>query len=90
MLKDGTIERSFVASSNIKDKDGYHRFCADYRILSHSKTRYPLNQDRFRIQKIIFLSMDMQSGLWQIEMKPESKEKTAFLAPDGNWQGKEM
>ena len=43
------------------------------------------------MQKInFFLMMDMQSGLWQIEMKPESKEKTAFIAQDGLWQFKDV
>ena len=32
----------------------------------------------------------MQSGFWQIEVHPDSKEKTAFITPDGLWQFKKM
>jgi hypothetical protein len=27
--------------------------------------------------------MDMQSGYWQVQMKPEDKEKTAFITVNG-------
>ena len=30
--------------------------------------------------------MDLQSGFWQIEVAPESREKTAFITTDGLWQ----
>ena len=34
--------------------------------------------------------MDMQSGFWQIQMDPESKEKTAFVTADGLYQFKKL
>ena len=32
----------------------------------------------------------MQLGFWQLEVAPESREKTAFITPDGLWQFKKM
>ena len=34
--------------------------------------------------------MDMQSGYWQVEVKPEDREKTAFITPDGLYHFKVM
>ncbi len=34
--------------------------------------------------------MDMQSGYWQVEVKPEDRQKTAFTTPDGLYHFKVM
>ena len=34
----------------------------------------------------LFTSLDLASGFWQLGLDEESKEKTAFVTPDGKWQ----
>ena len=63
------------------------RMCIDYRKLNviTKKDRYPLP----RIEEIInsfkgaqyFSILDLTSGFWQIQVKPEDQEKTAFIVP---------
>ena len=100
MLKDGVIEPSNSPWSSpvilVRKKDGSYRFCADYRKLNlvTVKDVYPLpriDDALSRLEKTrYFSSMDLQSGFWQIEVAPESREKTAFVTPDGLWQFKKM
>ena len=100
MLKDGVIEPSNSPWSSpvilVRKKDGSYRFCADYRKLNlvTVKDVYPLpriDDALSRLEKTrYFSSMDQQSGFWQIEVAPESREKTAFVTPDGLWQFKKM
>src|SRR5438045_8867946 len=37
-----------------------------------------------------FTSLDLASGYWQVEMKPEDREKTAFITQFGTFQFKVM
>ena len=47
--------------------------------------RYPIHNNKDLIQRIynvtIFSKFDMQSGFWQIQIKPEDKYKTSFTVP---------
>lgn len=80
----------------VKKKDGYWRFCVDYRKLNAITTRdvYPLPRIEDALSRLegsrYFSIMDMQSGYWQVEVRPEDREKTVFITPDGLYQFKVM
>ena len=76
----------------VKKKDGSLRFCVDYRKLNcQSKIDpYPMPQiddliDRIGQAKFLTI-LDLAKGYWQVPMSPESKEKTAFITPQGLFQ----
>ena len=93
LLRIGVIEPSTSPWASpvalIKKKDGTWRFCVDYRKLNTvtQKDVYPLP----RIEDFLsclegsfyFSIMDMQSGYWQVEMKPDDVPKSAFITADG-------
>ena len=68
----------------VPKKDGTYRFCVDFRRLNAvtKKDVYPLP----RIDDILdtlgeskfFSSLDLASGYWQVELDPESRQKSAF------------
>lgn len=35
---------------------------------------------------IMFSTVDLRSGYWQVSMNPSDREKTAFVTPDGLWE----
>ena len=96
MSSQGVIEESqspWVSPAvMVKKKDGSIRFCVDYRKLNEVtiKDSYPLP----RIDDILdqlagnswFSTLDLKSGYWQIKIRPEDKEKTAFSIGKGLWQ----
>ena len=73
----------------VKKKDGKLRFCIDYRKLNTITKRdvYPLPRidDSLAALKrgIIFSTLDLHAGYWQIPMSEKDKDKTAFLTDDG-------
>ena len=88
MLKAKVIRPSRSAWSApvimIPKKDGTKRMCVDYRKLNAvtKQVNWPLPViqdifDRLSGSKW-FSALDLKSGYWQIEMSPESIEKTAF------------
>ena len=96
MLRLGVIEpsespwRSQVVLS--RKKNGQIRFCVDYRCVNlvTRKDCYPLPNiletfDRLSGAKY-FSTLDLASGYWQIAMKQEDREKTAFAAKQGLYQ----
>jgi len=96
MLKEDVIRPSSSPWSSpvilVKKKNGTWRFCVDYRRLNKITVKdvYPLP----RIDDIMdslqgsqfFTSIDMQSSYWQVEVKEEHKQKTAFITPEGLYE----
>ena len=74
--------------------DGSLRFCVDYRKLNNVTVveNFPLPDIRQSLEIFgqkgakIFSCLDLKCAYWQVELCPESAEKTAFITPDGLWQ----
>ncbi|UYV72398.1 hypothetical protein LAZ67_9002947, partial [Cordylochernes scorpioides] len=79
----------------VPKKDGNKRMCIDYRRLNEitldDRQPLPHTQDMFdRLHGSRFFStLDVAWGYWQIEMDPQSIQKTAFVTNDGEllWKG---
>ncbi|UYV72570.1 K02A2.6-like [Cordylochernes scorpioides] len=73
----------------VPKKDGNKRMCIDYRRLNEitldDRQPLPHIQDMFdRLHGSRFFStLDVAWGYWQIEMDPQSIQKTAFVTNDG-------
>lgn len=80
----------------VKKKDGSWRFCVDYRKLNAVTMRdvYPLPRIEDALSRLegshYFSIMDMQSGYWQIGVRPTDREKKAFITADGLYQFRVM
>ena len=76
----------------VRKKDGTHRFCIDYRELSAvtKADTYPLPRIDDLLDQLgqchYFSTLDLASGYWQIRMSPTSREKTAFVTPQGLYE----
>ena len=76
----------------VKKKDGTHRFCIDYRQLNAvtKADTYPLPRIDDLLDQLgqchYFTALDLVSGYWQIRMSPRSREKTAFVTPQGLYE----
>ena len=96
MLDCGVIEPSNSAWASpsvlIRKKDGSIRWCIDYREVNAvtKKDAYPLpliEECLDALEGTQFMStLDLQSGYWQIEMKPEDRPKTAFVTKYGLYE----
>ena len=100
MLKQGLIEKSRGPWASpvvlARKKNGKLRFCVDYRALNKvtKKDEYPLPRIEDMLDALggaaYFTSLDLASGYWQVEMKPEDREKTAFITQFRTFQFKVM
>ena len=98
MLKNDVIEPASGPWASpivlVKNPDGKWRFCVDYRRLNQVTVEdvYPLPRIEDALGtlegSVYFSSLDMQSGFWQIQVKPEDRPKTAFVTSDGLYQFK--
>jgi hypothetical protein len=96
MKRQGVIEEShspWVSPAVlVKKKDGTLRFCIDYRKLNSitKKDSFPMPRidDLFdRLPGNSWLStLDLKSGYWQVKVRSQDKEKTAFSVGNGLWQ----
>lgn len=96
MKEKGAIEESQSPWTSpivlVKKKDGTLRFCMDYRKLNEAtiKDSFPLPriEDLFDhlSGNVWFSTLDLKSGYWQVKIRPEDKEKTAFPIGKGLWQ----
>ena len=89
MLDQGIIEESsspwMAPAVYVHKKSGELRMCVDYRELNKRTTKdaYPLPlpdevQDQLA-RSVIFSTLDLKSGYWQLPVHPEDCMKTAFL-----------
>ena len=101
MLKIGAIQKSnspwVSAVVLVRKKDGSLRFCIDLRRLNARtiKDAYGLPRIEGTLdcleRSIIFTSLDLKSGYWQVEMDEASKPLTAFtVGPLGFYECKRM
>ena len=93
MLRKGIIRESVSPWSSpvvlVKKKDGSFRFCVDLRKVNAvtRKDSFPMPLVSDTLDALsgtkYFSTLDLKSGYWQIEMHPESPEKTAFVTHNG-------
>jgi len=73
----------------VKKKDGSIRFCVDFRKLNAvtEKDSYPLPRIDDLLDRLSgnswFTTLDLKSGYWQIKLRSQDKEKTAFSIGNG-------
>ena len=80
----------------VRKKDGSLRFCVDYRALNAvtKADTFPLPRVDDLVDQLgssrFFSTLDLASGYWQIRMSPQSREKTAFVVPQGLYEFRDM
>jgi len=73
----------------VRKKDGYLRYCVDYRGLNAVtlKKNYPLPMVDICLESLgnncLYFSLDMRAGYWQVHMKVEDIEKTCLVTRKG-------
>jgi len=91
MLKLNVITPSHSARASpvesVPKKNGKARFCVDYRRLNNitQKDAYPLPrmEDCSLGDAQVFTSLDFTAGYWQVPLRKEDQEKTAFTTHCG-------
>ena len=96
MLEMGVVEPSDSSYASpivlVKKKDGTNRFCVDFRQLNRvtvfDAEPMPNADDIFAClsNDVYFTKIDLSKGYWQIPLKQEIKEKSAFITPSGLYQ----
>lgn len=96
MLRDGIIRESASEWASpvviVPKKDGSLRFCVDYRKLNAvtRKDVYPLPRIDDTLESlagaVLFSSLDLASGYWQIPVEASDQPKTAFVTSFGLYE----
>ncbi|CAB3242850.1 unnamed protein product [Arctia plantaginis] len=80
----------------VQKKSGEKRLCVDYRALNRRTKRdhYPLPRIEDLLDQLsgqsLFTTLDLASGYHQIAIAEGSKEKTAYVTPDGQYEYNRM
>jgi Reverse transcriptase (RNA-dependent DNA polymerase) len=100
MLAEGIIEPATSEWSSpvvlVSKRDGGMRFCVDYRKLNLLTERdvYPLPRLDECVDSlgdaVVFLTLDANSGYWQVSMHPDDRDKTTFTCHFGIFRFKRM
>lgn len=96
MLQTGVVRPSTSPWSSpvvlVKKRDGAWRFCIDFRKVNAATHRdaYPLPRIDETLDSlanaVLFTTLDLASGYWQVELDESSKEKTAFSTSAGHYE----
>ena len=76
----------------VRKKDGSLRFCIDYRDLNSvtKSDTFPLPRVDDMLDELgrskFFSTLDLAAGYWQVQVHPDSCEKTAFITHQGLYE----
>lgn len=96
MLEKGIIEPSHSSWAApvvlSKKKDGSWRFCVDYRQLNSvtKQAIFPVPHPEDILDRLsgsnLFVSLDLNSGFWQVPLRESDRDKTAFCVRTGQFR----
>lgn len=100
MVDSGIVRESSSSYASpivlVQKKTGEKRLCVDYRALNRKtkKEHYPLPRVEDQLDLLagntMFTSLDLASGYYQIPVSESSRDKTAFVTPDGQFEYNRM